>query len=78
MLNDWKGREDRTAVGVSSEKDSPLLGRALAGVGVEGFITTLSWGETSDGDSALDSLPRWRSIAGEYSGTRGVRSGTWC
>jgi len=78
MLNDWKGREDSTAVGVTSEKSSPLVGRALRGVGIYGFITALSWGEIGDGDGPLGSLPRRRSMAGEYRGTRGSGSGTWC
>jgi len=52
------------------------LGRALGGVGVKGFITTLSWGEIGDG--VVGALPRWRSIVGEYRGTQGVRRGTWC
>jgi len=56
MLNDWKGREVSTAVSVVGEKSAPLLGRALGGVGVYGFITTLSRGEISDG--ALGPLSR--------------------
>ena len=78
MLNDWKGREDSTAVSVASEKILHYWAEPTEETESRDSSPLSLGARSGDGDGAMGSLPRWRSIAWEYRGTRGVGRGTWC